>query len=634
MPDTGTASEDAPRRSGGHGAALAAVTLAVLTGWLFLPAMRNGFVNWDDPELLLRNFRFRDFGPDSLAWMFSNVLLGHFHPFTWISYALDHAVWGMSPAGYHATNLLLHAVNAALVFLLARRLAPAAGLRAGAAWLFPAVAAALWAWHPLRVEAVAWVTARRDVLSAFFQLLATLAWLRAVGDGSRRAAWRLGALACFASAVLSKGTAVMLPAVWLVLDVFPLGRRRDGESPAAFARRMLAEKAPFLAIAAAGAAVAWLASRASGAMRSWDAFGLTDRLVQAGYAIAFYAGKSVVPADLSPLYRLPEHPALVAWPVAAGFAAVLLAGGALFLLRRKIPAAAASAACAAVLLVPVLGFAQSGPQFAADRYTYLPAAALAPLIAGALARLWSFLAARIPARVAGVVLGSALLLAVLGFARWTRAEIGMWRDGLTLWTRALAVDPDSPIALNNRGHALEEAGDADGALADYDRAVFAAPGSVQARLSRGTLLARAGRTPAAQADFEAALALDPDSAEAHNGLGNLKKAAGDAEGALRSYSRAIAAKPDYADALYNRGLLRSETGDAPGARRDFDAAIRIAPDNAAAWHNRGVLRHKQGDLAGALDDYARALALDPSLEPAYRKAGLLADPSAAPAAQR
>jgi len=623
--DDSVAPAAAPPAPPGRRAALAAAA-ALLTFLAFLPAIHNGWTNWDDTEVLLRNPHWQGFTAENLAWMATGTRMGHYQPLTWISYALDHALWGVNSAGIHLGSLVLHSLSAGLLVavlarLLRRMRIPGAD---GDSWPFALACLAgalLWSLHPLRVEAVAWATARRDVLSALFLLAASFAWLGgswpAGGPGPRQ---RRLATAWFLAAVLAKGQAFVFPALLLVTDLLALRRRRDGERFAAFATRVILEKAPMLVIALASAAVSAAASRGSGAMLSLATHDIAGRIVQAGDGIALYLGRTLVPVGLSPLYPLPlpfdaaapGHllPAMIGWAAAL---AVLLA-----VFRR--PALAAAGAFALVAVAPVLGFVQSGPQIAADRYTHVAAWALSAAIAAGILRLAGRLrerpdAARPLAALAGGGIVGALALCAMLSVR----QVAVWRDSLSLWSHAVSLHPRSALALNNRGQALEAAGHTLAAMEDYTAAVDADPRLATPLASRATLRAQTGDSEGARADFEAALARNPGHVESLNGLGNLDLAAGRPDAARARYEEALRLRPDYADARYNLGVLLLGRGDAGGARAALEAAARLRPDHAMTWHNLGITLQKLGDLDAARAAYRRALGLDPSLAALFEK---------------
>src|SRR5256886_249736 len=354
---------------------LVPVLIALVTVAAFLPALQNQFVSWDDDENFLDNPHYRGLGWTSLRWMWTTHL-GHYIPLTWMTLGLDYLLWGMNPFGYHLTSLLLHAANAVAFFFVVRRILkralPSPSERGHALAVSAGFAALVFAIHPLRVESVAWVTERRDVLSGLFYLSAILVYLRACERGARGRGWYWLSVAVFGCALLSKSMVVNLPVVLLILDVYPL-RRLGGfvgwwSEPA---RRIYIEKIPFVLLAAAASAIAVMAQSSVHAAASLAQLSVPGRLAVAAYGLGFYPRKMVVPVNLSPLYELPRTVDPMAPPFILSYALVLAIMAIVLALRRRVPGLPAAWVAYVVVLLPVLGIVQSGPQIAADRYTYL-----------------------------------------------------------------------------------------------------------------------------------------------------------------------------------------------------------------------------------------------------------------------
>jgi tetratricopeptide (TPR) repeat protein len=575
------------------------IGIAGVTALVFAGSLACGFV-WDDDFNLLGGADFRGFGARQLRWMFTTAYMGHYHPFTWLSFALDHRLHGIDPWGYHLTNVLLHAGNAVLVyFLLCVLLERGGGGRPRDAMLAAAIGALVFALHPLRVESVTWVTERRGLLSAAFCLVSVLAYVRAEGAGRRPRRWLGVSLAAFALALLSKESAMGLPVVLLVLDWYPLGRAGAGRWRAA-----VIGKAPWAVLAglgAGGAAPAPPPPRAGGALGE---HGVGARLVQAFYGVGFYVWKTLVPVGLAPLYPFESfRPGTAAVRALAGGALVwtvaVLAGA------RRWPAVAAAWSCYLLLLAPVLGLAQSGIQVAADRYTYLAIVPLVALLAAGIERLLDRpIGRRLLVPVAAV--------ALIALAGLTRRQIPVWTDARTLWGRVVALYPDSQNAWHNLALGRLAAGDARGALADLDRALALDPAFAQAYNTRGTAREALHDLAGARADLDRAVALAPQWVDPYNNRGNVRLASGDVAGALSDYDRVLALAPGHVRGRYNRAVARERQHDVPGALADMDAVIAASPDYAYAYAMRARYRAALGNVAGAAADLERALALLPA----------------------
>ena len=424
-----------------------------LTLVAFIPALHHEFLGWDDAKNYLDNPLCRGLGLRQLAWMFTTFHMGHYIPLTWMTFGLDYLLWGMTPSGYHLTNILFHSATALACYFLGLRLLRAAlqevaesDLRIGAA-----LAALLFAVHPLRAESVAWITERRDVVSGLFYLLSVIAYLKAV-DGTDRARprWYWTSVGLFTGGLLSKSIVVSLPVVLLALDVYPLhrlGGARGWRRPSVWL-----EKVPYVALGAAAAVIGFSALFTLGNTRSLAEMGPLYRAVLSIYGLAFYLWKSVMPFALSPLYPLD---ATVTW-LHFG-AAVALLGIAIFM-RRRWPAFTVATLVYLVTLLPVLGIFQNGPQAAADRYTYLACLGWVVVLGGLAARRW---AGRAVAR-------AVLSIWVLAMLPLTWQQVAVWHDSVTLWSHALALAPENRAAHFNLAGAHEEAGRYAAAVAEYE----------------------------------------------------------------------------------------------------------------------------------------------------------------------
>lgn len=511
---------------------LAIAIVVAATVIAFCPVLGNGFVSWGDQADIVNNPNYRGLAPDNLVWMFTTIQTGHYQPLSWVSLAVDHAVWGMDPRGYHLTSLLLHAACAVAVFFLIMQLLRIAMEPLGEVTqrVLPWVALAgtlLFAVHPLRVETVAWATERRGSLSALFLVLSILLYLRSARG--RPAPESLGAwfgaagaaywwsVAFFGMSLLSKEFGITLPAILLVLDAYPLRRIRPGPLARQLAALVL-EKLPYLVLAIAGAAVALASSVQSGVAKSVAEYSLMQRLAQSFHGLAFYNWKSILPIDLSPLYAIPRdfNPFAPVYVLSA--IAVVGLTIALFVLRKRVPALLAAWACFVIVLSPVLGLVQTGRQMAADRYTYLPAIAVSALVSALILRLIAHGSATATRRVV-VLLITGVITIGLAICTWRYSM--KWRDSLSLWQQAVSVEPDNVHVLNNLGVALIEAGRIAEAAQNLQRALSLDENLTDAHNNLGAILASQGRIDEAVVHWQKVLEQSPNDADA---LANLKRA--------------------------------------------------------------------------------------------------------------
>jgi Tfp pilus assembly protein PilF len=601
---------------------LVPVLIGLVTFAVFLPALHNQFVNWDDADNFLDNPHYRGLVWTQLRWMWTTTHMGHYIPLTWMTLGLDYLLWGMNPFGYHLTNLLLHAANAVVFFFIARRLLtlalPSLSEHGHALALSAGFAALVFAIHPLRVESVAWVTERRDVLSGLFYLLAILVYLRACEPERRGRWWYCLSVAVFVCALLSKSMVVNLPVVLVILDVYPL-RRLGGaigwwSEPA---RRVYVEKIPLVLLAAAVSAIALMAQVSLRAMVPVAHLSVLGRLAVSAYGLSFYLWKTVVPVNLSPLYELPPTMNPWAMPFILSCGVVVAITALALALRRRVPGLPAAWAVYIVVLLPVLGLFQSGQQIAADRYTYLATLGWAMLGGAALLSYRR----RLPFLSIGLV---AFVVIGLGTRTWNQVQF--WHDSEKLWTHALFIDPKSSVAHFSLGLALAKNGKPTEAIDHYRQALQIKPNYAEAHTSWGLALAQQGKLAEAIDHYRQTLHTKPDSADAHNNWGLALAQQGKLAEAIDHYRQAIQIEPDHAQTQYNWGNALVQQGKPAEASEHYQQALQIRPNYAAAHTNWGVALAQQGKPAEAIDHYRQALRIKPDSAEAHANWGLaLAD---------
>jgi tetratricopeptide (TPR) repeat protein len=529
--------------------------VAILVTIPFVAALNAGFVGWDDDDLLLNETHYRTLSGNSLFWMFTTSYTGHFQPLTWLSYFADFSLWSLDPFGFHLTNVLLHGGCALVFYSIARRLI----LLADPALQDPpwgcagaALAALLFAVHPLRAESVAWIAERRDVLSAFFLLLSVACYLRYARElpsdlpAKSRAAWYLGVLVCCALSLLAKATAVVLPLVLLILDAYPLRRFATESSVRRPHRWIWLDKLPLLAMSIAAGLRAVAAQQQQGAMVPLAEYGILARVLQASYGLLFYLWKTLLPFELSPLYELPAEGVTwdrLGWALVGPVLLIALALAS----RRRFPAMASALAAYVVLLAPVLGFAQSGPQLVADRYSYLSCMGFALLLAAGAIRAVRWLTRR---RWTGcrAALGLTIAVVLTFLQHATARQCDVWRSGLTLWSHALRVCPDGAIAHANYADALGDVGNLDLAMAHYRRS----------------------------------LALQPRDAITAHHFADVLRVRGDPDGAIGMYLRTLQLDPSRTEAHFRLAQLLVDRGRAAQAALVMRERLRLAPEDQRA----------------------------------------------------
>jgi protein O-mannosyl-transferase len=653
-----------PRRRAAFDVLLLALAIAAAC-W---PVLGNGFVNWDDPTVLVDNAELA--GSHRIQWAFTTTLIGHYQPLSWLAWAVVRSSFGLAAGAFHALSLAGHVANGVLVYFVTRELArraTAAGDRARRrtaidAELAGLAAALLFVVHPLRVEAVAWASAYPYVLSATFLLLALLAYVKGR---------RMLALAGYVASLLSRASALGFPVVLLGLDIWPLRRTaehnglgranspRDRSSRATPIARLIVEKIPFAVAAAAAAAAEWRARD----LASLQEIGVGARLSMAASAPFVYLWHTIWPVRLSPLDALALTPSLDTARLilgAIGLAAVTALG---WTARRSWPIVAVTWLAFLALLAPSLGLAPSGLQATADRYVYVPGLALSMAAGAAVALSWP------SGRRAGIAL-VACTLVVAGLAWRSHVQSTYWHDSIALWSRAATLDPSNDVATYNLAIALAAEGRDEEAVAQYEQTLRLVPdhalarrnlailqaahaerdadrlaqigrtgeagdlyaralaldaNRLHSRAARGVLLARSGRFGEASTELRSALAGGVKDPEVANALAFALVQTGEAAEAVAVLKRAVAERPDDVNLKHNLARLLAT---APDARvRDGALALSLASEVCAQGGN---------DDPRALDTLAAAYAavgrLDLARDTAVRavtRARELADPQMA-----
>ncbi len=495
---------------------------------------------------------------DGFHWAFTSFHAANWHPLTWLSHMLDCELFGLNPGAQHFVNVLFHAANAALLFVLLLRLTNA---------LWPAAfVAALFAWHPLHVESVAWIAERKDVLSTFFALLALLSYAKFVKENCRRSFWF--ALIFFALGLMSKPMLVTLPFVMLLLDYWPLQRFNSSTF-----QRLLVEKIPFFALTIISCIVTYFAQRMGSAVMTLEQLSFSLRLQNALIAYARYLLDTVWPVNLAVLYPLPNHLHWIHAAAATATAVLLFFSWLAWRTRTRHPYIIIGWLWFLGTLVPVIGLVKVGSAALADRYTYFPLTGIF-LIAAFGAR---DLAARFP--FLKKTLPAAAILILAACVGLTERQLTFWHDSETLFRRDLAVTPDNANAHINLGAALEMSGRETEALAEYREAARLADDSVNAHFNIANLLTKMDRPAEALPEFDRAIALAPGMANLRNGRGEALAELGKFYEAESDFAEAVRLDPDYAAPHFELGKTLLKQGRDTEAIGEFRAALRLDPDN-------------------------------------------------------
>ncbi len=635
--------------------------LALITLALYLPVRHFEFNNYDDAQYLTKN-PWVQYGlrRETINWAFTTGYAGNWHPLTWLSHMLDWQLYGANAGGHHLTSALLHVANTLLLCGLLCRLT-------GSLWR-PAFVAAVFAWHPLRAESVAWVAERKDVLCAFFGLLSLWAWssyvekskvqgpsasAKATADKKSMIAYVM-ALLFFALGLMSKPMLVSLPLILLLLDFWPLDRMAvpwaarpatNGTVRRLPVTTLLLEKTPFFLLTLVLCFVTFKVQKAGGAMLMDNRTELY-RVANALNSCVGYLGKIFWPVNLAVPYPYPDHLPAGRVIAVALFLATLTC--AVMLLARSRPHLAVGWFWFIIMLIPVIGIVQVGEQAMADRYTYLPSIGIAIMVAW---EVPGWLAGR---RDAKIVLAVAAGLALAGCLAVTSRQIQYWHDSAALFTHAIEITGENAVAQCNLGEALIQQGKPDEALLHLNEALRLRPGYPQALNNKAMVLSQHGQVNDAIALLQQTLAEKPDWSDARRNLGQILldqgryvESAAEFQTAIRDNSSDVQALTDLGIALAHQGRLDDamaeyrkalaivpnafaenalggaldSQGHTEEAAQHYLAAIKIKPDFAEARNNLGAVLNSRGKFAEARDQFAAALKIKPDFADAHYNLG-------------
>jgi protein O-mannosyl-transferase len=547
--------------------------LAMGTLALYNPASHFDFINYDDDHYVFENWHvLAGLHWKTVVWAFSSTQEANWHPLTWLSHAVDCQLFGLNPAGHHYVNVILHTVNAVLLFLFLKRATGSLGRSFGVAALF--------AVHPLNVESVAWISERKNVLCTLFFLLALLAYVAYVHKRSLgRYLWVVFWFAC---GLMAKPMVITFPLLLLLLDYWPLRRIRGAPEPELRVGKesshlrpasLVLEKVPLLAMSAASAVITLIAQSAGGAVRSFAQMPFSARLSNAVVSYGIYVEKTFWPSRLAPLYPYPS----------GGIPAREVMGATIFLLMVSVAALYFSGRFRYLVvgwlwflgtLVPVIGLVQVGNQARADRYAYIPLIGLFVMVVWGVADLCE--KKKVPRLWQSVAIASVLI----GLVVVTHRQLGYWRDSVTLWSHAVRVTSSNYIAQDNLGQALTMEGDADQAIAHFRLAAQIEP-----------------RDPVSQLN-----------------IGNYEQQHGELNESVEQYHRLLQSVQNEdlrAQALTNLGSSYRLLKNYSKARESYESAIQLKPDTVLAIIGLGLVAQKAGDLEDAIQYYSRAVAIQP-----------------------
>lgn len=581
-----------------------AAALIFLTWMVYGQVRQFDFTNYDDMGYLLKNSIVLDgLTVQGLGWAFTTFHMANWHPLTWISHMADVHYFGLNAGGHHIVSVILHLLNTLLLFYL---LLSTTGSTWKSGWV-----AALFAVHPLHVQSVAWIAERKDVLSTFFGLLTFLAYQNYLSSKSKRTYGFV--LLFFFFSLMSKPMLVTLPVLFLLFDFWPLQRFKSVAKPAHF-KPVLVEKIPLLVVTLLLALMTLYAQQHSGAISSLERFSLSIRLQNSLIAYFVYLKKLVWPTDLSVIYLLTPANLSGAKAALCGFSLIGISGVA-FARRSEWPFLFVGWFWYVLTLIPVIGLIQVGPQAYADRYTYVPLIGIFILIA------WGTEKAilKLHAKGLGIVAG---ISTILIFSAMGWKETQYWRNSMTLFHRAVILDPRNSLAHNQLGVALYAAGNYAEAIEPLEASIRDFPDyrdhePFQTHQFLGLAYADQNKHKEALRYFDLALEADPKNEFSLLNKGMVYLHQQNAEQALSQFFLALSYHPQSSRSHQFIGAAFDALGKIEEAQLHFEKAIELDPSNADAHNDLGTLLAQQGKLKNAREHFLQALKSNPQ-HPAYQ----------------
>ena len=564
---------------------ISVLLLLVITFAAFYPALKNAF-NYDDDIYIKENRFIKSLSLYNVEKIFTSLFGGNYQPVSVLTYLFEYRFFGLNPRPYHLTNIILHSFNCLLVFWLFYLI----GGRVLGAW----IVSILFAIHPLRVESVAWVSERKDVVYAFFFLYACIVYVYYLKDKGNKKFYYL-ALIAFILSLLSKSMAVTLPLVLFIFDYLLCRKLSKG---------LYLDKVPFFILSLFFGIITIFSQYSGGGIRQEKLFSLCDKIMNAGYGAVFYLHKIFLPSKLACLYPLPDNTAkLASLLLSVALSALIL------IYFKKTHSKKIIFGCAffLVTILPVLQFIPLGSTLASDRYSYIPSLGIFYLISEAF--IWLVELRVRYVRAVRILLFGALIVAVGILSCLTCDRCKVWKDGISLWSDVLNKYPSFVTALNNRGNLFAMDKEYDLALIDFKKAVSIKSGYKESRnayLNLAALYFQTGKAEEAIVVLQEALNKFPNDAELFYNLGIVYSFI-NKETAVAYYKKAIKFNPFHAIAYYNLGVLYIELGDTEDAVSMLKKTIEINPEFTAAYAQLAKLYNNPARKEELVSLYKKAI---------------------------
>lgn len=564
----------------------------VATAIVFIPSLMNDFVTWDDDVNILKNPNLQVFDWRSIKGIFTDTVIGNYNPLSILSLAIEKAIFGLNATVIHVNNLLLHLICVFFVYKI--------GIQLKLSPIAAGIVALLFGIHPMRVESVAWVTERKDVLYGAFYFGAIYNYIRYIHFDKKQKGYLWLTIGLFILSLLSKIQAVALPLSFLTIDYF---LKRDLNF------KLILEKTSFFLLSLVTGLMGIFFLSKEGSLDQVTEYNFLERIMVGGYSYTVYLAKFIFPYEMSPLY---PYPSTIGWQFYAGTALLLpIIGAVYYAFKQKQTALLFGLAFFTFNVMFMLQVVGAGQGFIADRFTYVPYFGLFFLVG----YYYQQISQQKSSFGKGLSLGLGAYLLVFGVMTWQQNKI--WRNGGTLWTHVLKYYNKIDTPYSNRAQFYRDQGNINQALADYTKAIEVNPDKGSTYNSRGKTYFDLGgpkndRNLVQQAitDYTKGIKFSPELGELYANRGAALGYLGKNQAALVDLNKAIELEPDKAGGYANRSLLYMQSGNYELAIQDHTAYLSMNPYDAEVWYERGLGKSRLGQYQAAIDDYNQALSID------------------------
>ena len=571
------------------------IILTVLTLAAYWQVHRYDFINYDDPVYITENNQVQSgITIDGFRWAFTTKYFGLWNPLVWLSFMADYQLYGLNAGGYHVTNLILHILSTLLLFWLFNRMT-------GAVWK-SAFVAAFFALHPLHVESVAWVSERKDVLSAFFWMLTLCLYVYYTEKPVIKR--YLLIVFSFVLALLSKPMVITLPVIMILLDYWPLGRFASQKDNLFLWQ--LKEKLPIVVLSVITVLITYYTPSTH---TSYELLPLETRLANAPVAFVIYLVKTFWPHNMTIFYPFPFQ--IPVWKITLSLLFIIFSSSIMILKTRRLPYFFVGWFWFIISIAPAMGIIQIGDFAMTDRYHYLPSIGISIMLAWGI----PFFIRNKSAEKQILFPLSILVLMILAVITWK--QCGYWKNSVELWKHAITVTKNNFLAHNNLAIALFAEGKNEEAIHYYNKAITLKPFEVVPHHNKAIVYTKTGQYHLAIDSYSEAIRIKSDNFDAYYNRGTVYHQLGRHQEAIADFSSAIRLQPDNSLAYFNRANAYINLGRYQQAIDDFSKSISLKPDYVDAYNNRAFVYLSQKRYQEAIDDYSMAISLKPDYADAY-----------------